>query len=427
MEKRVMTVGKHRKGIAAVAVLLSGVLTLTACGGDDEGGSGSGDKGKDKSSDSQSKADKAAADEASEARISIKPKDGSDTASINTGGKVTVSKGKLTEVAMVAEQSGTAVEGAIAADGKSWKPAAALERATKYEVKAVAKDSDGREAHEVSTFTTVSPENSFIGYFTPDDGKTVGVGMPVSINFDKPVSDKKAVQSAIKVNSSSGQKVVGHWFSATRLDFRPEEYWKAGSKVTVDLNLDGVDASNGVTGVQDKKVTFNVGHAQVSTVDVKSKKMTVVRDGKTIKTIPISAGSAENPTYNGEMVISEKFKETRMDGSTVGFTDKEGKGEYDIKDVPHAMRLSTSGTFIHGNYWGSDGIFGSANTSHGCVGLNDAKGAGDPKQDGAWFYENSMLGDVVVVKNSPDDTIKADNGLNGWNMSWDKWQGGSAV
>ena len=78
------------------------------------------------------------------------------------------------------------------------------------------------------------------------------------------------------------------------------------------------------------------------------------------------------------MVISEKFKETRMNGSTVGFKKNDGKGEYDIQDVPHAMRLSDSGTFIHGNYWGK-GVFGKANTSHGCVGLEDAKGAKRPE------------------------------------------------
>jgi peptide/nickel transport system substrate-binding protein len=52
------------------------------------------------------------------------------------------------------------------------------------------------------------------------------------------------------------------------------------------------------------------------------------------------------------MVIAEKDQTTRMNGATVGFTDNDGKGEYDIPDVPHAMRLSSSGTFIHGNYWG---------------------------------------------------------------------------
>ena len=183
--------------------------------------------------------------------------------------------------------------------------------------------------------------------------------MPVSINFDKPVKNKKAVESAIKVASSSNQKVVGHWFDDKRLDFRPQEYWKANSKVTMKLGLDDVEASPGVKGIQNKTVSFNVGHSQVSTVDTKAHEMTVVRDGKTVKTIPISAGSEEHPTYNGQMVISERFKQTRMDGSTVGFKKKDGKGEYDIPDVPHAMRLSDSGTFIHGNYWGK-GIFGKA-------------------------------------------------------------------
>jgi lipoprotein-anchoring transpeptidase ErfK/SrfK len=113
-----------------------------------------------------------------------------------------------------------------------------------------------------------------------------------------------------------------------------------------------------------------------------------------------------------------------MNGATVGFTDDDGEGEYDIKDVPHAMRLSTSGTFIHGNYWGGD-AFGNYNTSHGCVGLADAQGADDPNTDGAWFYENSLLGDVVIVINSNDQTIAPDNGLNGWNMSWADWVAGS--
>ncbi|TVL88122.1 Ig-like domain-containing protein [Streptomyces sp. SAJ15] len=416
MEMRVMTDGKRRKSMVAVAAVLGGVLTLAACGGDDDG-----DKGKDGHGKSQSQVDEAAAKNASDARITITPKTGTPNAGINKDAKVTVSDGKLTSVTMT-DAAGTPVKGTISADGASWKPDAQLERATQYKIVAEAKDADGRKATGNSSFTTVAPTNSFIGTFTPEDGTTVGVGMPVSIRFDKAVTNKKDVQSHITVTSSSGQKVVGHWFDGQRLDFRPQEYWKAGSTVTMKLKLDGVEASNGVTGVQDKTVTFKIGHSQVSTVDAKAHTMTVVRDGKTLKTIPISAGSAENPTYNGQMVISEKFKETRMNGDTVGF-----KGEYDIDDVPHAMRLSTSGTFIHGNYWGSDSIFGSVNTSHGCIGLNDVKGAGDPNQDGAWFFENSQVGDVVEVKNSPDATIKPDNGLNGWNMDWSEWVAGSAT
>ncbi|MYR15483.1 L,D-transpeptidase family protein, partial [Streptomyces sp. SID724] len=97
-------------------------------------------------------------------------------------------------------------------------------------------------------------------------------------------------------------------------------------------------------------------------------------------------------------------------------------GEYDIKDVPHAMRLSTSGTFLHGNYWGASSIFGNSNTSHGCVGLRDVRGGYDSKTPAAWFYDKSLIGDVVIVKNSHDKTIQPDNGLNGWNMDWEEWK-----
>lgn len=417
MEKRVMRDSKRRKGLVAASAVLGGVLVLAAC-------SQGADKAPSESSASaQAKADEVAAKETSQAQITIAPKNGATNVGINNDAKVTVTKGTLTSVTM-ATADGTAVKGTLAADAKSWKPDAQLERSTSYKITATAKDAKGREAHENSSFTTVSPSNSFIGNFTPEDGSTVGVGMPVSINFDKAITDKKAVQNGITVTSSSGQQVVGHWFNQQRLDFRPEQYWTGGSTVTLKLNLDGIEGANGVFGVQQKTVTFQIGRSQVSTVDVKSKTMTVVRDGQTLKTIPISAGSPENTTYNGQMVISEKFKETRMNGATVGFTDDDGKGEYDIKDVPHAMRLSTSGTFIHGSYWGGN-AFGNVNTSHGCVGLKDVKGAGDPNQPAAWFYNNSLIGDVVVVKNSADKTIAPDNGLNGWNMNWSDWQAGS--
>ncbi|MFD9429038.1 MULTISPECIES: Ig-like domain-containing protein [unclassified Streptomyces] len=420
MEKRVMTDSKRRRGLAAASVLLGGVLVLSACSDGDKGASA------DSSKTSQAQeVDKAAAEDASEAQITIKPKNAATNAGINNDAKVTVTKGKLTEVTMTTA-AGDAVKGTLAADGMSWRPAGQLERSTSYKINATAKDSKGREAHENSSFTTVSPANSFIGNFTPEDGSTVGVGMPVSINFNKAITDKKAVQDGITVTSSSGQQVAGHWFNSQRLDLRPEDYWQGGSTVTLKLALDGVEGADGVFGVQQKTVTFKIGRNQVSTVDAQTKTMTVTQDGKTIKTIPISAGSPDNPTYNGRMVISEKYKETRMNGATVGFTDDDGKGEYDIKDVPHAMRLSTSGTFIHGNYWGK-GIFGTANTSHGCVGLADVKGAGDAGQPAAWFYNNSLIGDVVVVKNSPDKTITPDNGLNGWNMSWAEWTAGSAA
>ncbi|MEU2878829.1 Ig-like domain-containing protein [Streptomyces sp. NPDC014748] len=398
-----------RRVLGACAALMVGTLTLTGCGGDAKAD----DAGKDGGG---------SAAKTSAAKIVISAEDGSTSASINATG-VKVSGGKLTDVKMTVAGSGQAVPGSISADGSAWKPKEQLERGTKYQISATAEDSHGLPAAANSIFTTVSKANSFIGTYTPDDGTTVGVGMPVSFTFDKAISDKKAVQSHITVTSSSGQQVVGHWFGAQRLDFRPDDYWKAGSKVTMKIDLDGVQGANGLYGTQKKTVTFTVGRSQVSTVDVNTQTMTVVRDGKTLKSVPVSTGSPEHTTYNGAMVISEKFTQTRMNSQTVGLG-----GEYDIADVPHAMRLTTSGTFIHGNYWYNRGNppFGRTGTSHGCVGLADVQGAqGDTTAK--WFYDNSLIGDVVVVKNSPDKTVAPDNGLNGWNMSWSEWTAGSAV
>ncbi|MER5518882.1 Ig-like domain-containing protein [Streptomyces sp. NPDC002763] len=414
-----MTDSKRRKGLVAASALLGGVLVLTACSGSDDKASGSGES-------SQAQSDQAAAKKSSKADIVITPKDGSSNASINNSAAVTVSKGTLTSVTMTTAD-GTAVTGALSADKTTWKPSAQLERSTTYKVAAEAKDSAGLVAHENASFTTVSPANSFIGTFTPEDGSTVGVGMPVSINFDKQITDKAAVQKGITVTSSSGQEVACHWFSTQRMDCRPQDYWKENSTVTLKLALDGVQGASGVYGVQQKTVTFHIGRNQVSYVDAKTKEMKITQDGKTVKTIPISAGSPENKTYNGIMVMSEKFKETRMNGATVGFTDSDGKGEYDIKDVPHAIRLTSSGTFLHGNYWGAKSIFGAVNTSHGCVGLSDTKGANDTSTPAYWVYSHSIVGDVVVISNTGDKTVAPDNGLNGWNLNWADWKAGSAV
>ncbi|SCK54895.1 Ig-like domain-containing protein [Streptomyces sp. WMMB 322] len=402
-DTRTQLIGGSAVGLVVIAVVL--VLTLTTCGG---AGSVAGDKGGEKPAKSR-------------AVVEISPKDGADGVGTQDALKVTAAKGELVEVD-VKDEDGTAVEGKIAEGGKSWAPAKHLTTKTKYTVEAQAEDSEGRRATERAEFTTLTPKSTFIGRFTPEDGDTVGVGMPVSLNFNHAIQDREAVEKAISVTAEPQVEIEGHWFGNNRLDFRPEDYWKAGTKVELDLDLDGVEGYDGVYGEQDKSVNFTVGRSQVSVVDAKSKKMTVTRDGKKLKTIDISSGSAENPTYNGRMVISERHKETRMDGRTVGFGRKEEAGGYDIKDVPHAMRLSTSGTFIHGNYWLARGQFGSVNASHGCVGLFDKKGGDDKSTPGSWFFRESIIGDVVEIKNSKDKKIQPDNGLNGWNMDWDEWK-----
>ncbi|MEU6406963.1 Ig-like domain-containing protein [Streptomyces sp. NPDC046985] len=394
----------RRRGLLA---LVSGalVLTVAACGGGDAGSGGGAGGGK---------ASAAAQSKQSDAVVAIAPKNGATSVDTSGALKIAARAGKLTEV-VVKDAQGAAISGKITSGGAAWAPSTHLAASTAYTVHAVAVDSAGRRAAEDSRFTTLTPKNTFVGRFTPEDGSTVGVGMPFSLAFSRGITHPEAVEKAVRITTEPAVDVEGHWFGDDRLDFRPEHFWKAGTKVSVRLNLDGVEGRPGVYGKQDKTVAFTVGRSQVSVVDAARHTMKVMRDGKVVKTLPVTTGKPGYETWNGTMVMSEKLAVTRMNGETVGYG-----GEYDIKDVPHAIRLTDSGTFIHGNYWGGD-AFGNYNASHGCVGLRDVRGGADGSTPAAWFFGHSMIGDVVQVQHSHDRTVTPENGLNGWNMSWERW------
>jgi lipoprotein-anchoring transpeptidase ErfK/SrfK len=396
--------GWSRRGVLTVLGAVPAAAVLSGCSSS-AGASG----GTTSTGSAQAAAKKAA--------ITLTPADGTKKAGFTSPVEVTVTDGTLSSVT-VTGNDGSTLSGSFNEARTTWTSARNPYSGTKYTV--TAKTEDGTE--ETAAFTTKSPGETFVGYFTPEANSTSGVGMPVSINFTHAVTDKAAVQKAITVTAEPAVEVVGHWFSDTRLDFRPETYWAAGTTITLSLRLKDVKGTDGVYGVQSKDVTFHIGRRQISTVDLATKRMTVERDRATTATYPVTGGDSDHATWSGIMVISERFEQTRMKSSTVGLGD-----EYDIPDVPHAQRLTTSGTFVHGNYWASTSVFGSQNTSHGCVSLHDAKGANDSSVDGYKFYESSMLGDVVIVKNSGEQTVDPANGLNGWNLSWADWKAGSAL
>ncbi|MFC4507226.1 MULTISPECIES: L,D-transpeptidase [Streptomyces] len=402
--------GWSRRGILAVLGAVPAVA-LTGCS------SGSADASEGTDGSRASASTKASA-VAKQPVITVTPADGTKKAAFASPVEVTVTDGTLASV-KVTGNDGSTLAGSLDDARTKWTSAENPYSGTKYTVTAQA---EGAGAAQTSTFTTKSPGETFVGYFTPEADSTSGVGMPVSINFTHAVADRAAVQKAITVTVEPAVEIVGHWFSDTRLDFRPETYWAPGTKITLGLRLKDVEGTDGVYGIQSKDVTFHIGREQISTVDLSAKEMVVKRDGATLATYPVSGGDSDHTTWSGIMVISERFKQTRMESSTVGLGD-----EYDISDVPHAQRLTTSGTFVHGNYWASTSVFGSQNTSHGCVGLHDAKGANDSSVPGYEFYASSMLGDVVIVKNSGERTVDPANGLNGWNLSWADWKAGSAL
>ncbi|MFF8940589.1 Ig-like domain-containing protein [Streptomyces paradoxus] len=361
--------------------------------------------------------------------IQVSPGDGSRGVRPGKRLRVRVPDGRLEKVKVVRSQDAqeSPVPGHLSADGLTWEPdEQRLALAAKYTVDAVAVDGDGRRSARRTTFTTYVPDERFIGYVAPENRATVGTGMIVSLEFNRQIANRAAVERAVRVTARPAVEIRPHWFGRTRLDFRPEDYWKPGTQVTVALRLRDVEGAPGVYGLQHKTFSFTVGRSQVSVVDAAAHSMEVRRDGERLATVPVTAGAPGTTTYNGKMVVTEMLDVTRMNGATVGFKKRDGKGEYDIPDVPHAMRLTDSGTFLHGNYWAHHTVFGRTNVSHGCIGLRDVKGGGSGTPAG-WFFDRSLVGDVVEVVNSNDKKVSPDNGLGGWNMDWNAWKAGSAV
>lgn len=355
--------------------------------------------------------------------IRVSPEDGSKDVRPGRGLLVRVPSGRLESVKVVKSQDAqeSAVPGRISTDGLRWEPREPrLSLAAMYTVDAVALDGHGHRSARHTTFTTYVPDERFIGYVTPENRSTVGTGMIVSLEFNREIEHRAAVERAVRVSARPAVEIRPHWFGRTRLDFRPERYWKPGTRVTVSLGLRDVEGARGVYGLQHKTFSFTVGRSQISLVDAAAHTMRVRRDGALLATVPITAGAPGHTTYNGKMVVMEMLEVTRMNSRTVGFG-----GEYDIPDVPHALRLTDSGTFLHGNYWAPDAP-GHVNVSHGCVGLRDVKG-GSSQTPAGWFFDRSLVGDVVQVVNSKDKKVAPDNGLGGWNMGWARWKAGSAV
>ncbi|MFD9596945.1 Ig-like domain-containing protein [Kitasatospora sp. NPDC059973] len=397
----------------AVALTMGGILLLTAACGDD---GGKGDEAP-RAAGTAAAADGPAATatalpKTSAAVLDVAPKDGARGVAPDAL-QVSVSHGRLTNVD-VTDKNGKPVPGSISADGTGWKPAAALAPGTAYTVNAQALDADGLAAASTSTFTTRTPDKQVSTNDNIADGQTYGVGMIVKVEFSKKITNKDAVAKGITFETDNGTEVKGHWFGDDRLDFRPADYWKPGTKVTIHYRLKSVEVSPGVYGDVDKDEPFTVGRSQVSTADSAAHTLTTVRDGRST-TVPATLGDDKHPSWGGTMVIMSKEKVTHMNSRTVGLGD-----EYDIPAAPHAMRLTSSGTYLHGNYWYKGDPFGKANTSHGCVSLKDVEGGSDTSVAGS-FFNNSLIGDVVTVVNTKEKTVAPDNGLGGWNLPWANW------
>ena len=175
--------------------------------------------------------------------------------------------------------------------------------------------------------------------------------MPVVVSFDVPVTDRANIEKHLHVTTTPEQPGTWHWLSDSEVHYRPKKYWKAGTQVDVNLDINGVEAGNGIYGQEDRDVQFQVGDAHIYKVDTRTDQMKVFSNGKLLRTIPITTGQQPKfTTRSGIKVIIEKFDSKRMNSETVGIPVDSADG-YDIDNVQWAMRVTYSGEFVHAAPW----------------------------------------------------------------------------
>ncbi|MFG3084376.1 L,D-transpeptidase [Streptomyces parvulus] len=328
--------------------------------------------------------------------------------------------GRITDVTAV-DASGRYVAGELSADGARWHSTSPLAANASYTVRVSTEDEDGAPGRKVLTFDTGKPgAKTTLGVaFGPKAG-AYGVGQPITAELSQPVRDKAQraiVERALKVRSTPAVEGAWHWVDDKKLHYRPKEYWPAHATIQVRSTLDGIKIGDRMWGGATKPLKITTADRVLAVTDSAAHTLTLYKDGEEVKQIPVTTGKPGFDTRNGVKVVLGKEPFVRMRSTTVGIA--EGSSEsYDLP-VYFATRVTWSGEYVHAAPW-SVGSQGSANVSHGCVGMSTA--------NAEWFFNEVQEGDLVEVVNSGGETMEPfGNGFGDWNLDWNKWRTGSAL
>ncbi len=321
---------------------------------------------------------------------------------------VTVSDGTLRDV--VVDGPVGRVAGSVS--GAQWTSRGPLWPATRYTVPVAARDRAAHPAEQRLTVTT-SDAPRLNATLTPGDGDTVGVGMPVRVQFNRPVpaAAQAAVAHRLSVTSTPAETGGWRWLTPQELHWRPSQFWPAHARVHVSMDLTGLHLAPNLWGGRLRTTDWTVGDALVSTVDISRHTMTVTRNGSVLKVLPMSAGRDAFPTHAGVHIALEKEADITMDSATVGIPRNSPNGYYERGR--RNGRIAYSGEFVHSAPW-SVGSQGSSNVSHGCVNLSPA--------NAQWFFNLARRGDVVRVVNGGARPDLNDPGTFDWNTPGSGWQ-----
>jgi lipoprotein-anchoring transpeptidase ErfK/SrfK len=344
--------------------------------------------------------------------MTITPANGSQAVLPGADVTVAVKHGKLRGVT-VATANGL-VPGYLAANG-IWRSAQPLATGTKYTVTAAAIGTNNQKVKTSTTFQTLTPRRIVQATITTlgtDQNVSslvlahqYGVGIPITIMFNRPITNKAAVERAIQLTTS--RPVVGawNWQDDKTVTFRPRQYWPQYTTVTVAGNFNGVEVAPGVYGVRNVNLTFSIGASLIVVASARNHYMNVYYQDRLFGHWPISTGRPGDDTPDGTYLTTFKANPQHMVGPGYNLW------------VPWSVDVTYSGDFIHDAYW-SVGVQGYYNVSHGCINVSPAHAE--------TYYNMEEPGDPATVTGSPAAGTPG-NGWTQWFLSWSQWLHGSAT
>lgn len=259
------------------------------------------------------------------------------------------------------------------------------------------------------------------------DHQRYGIGQLVTLRFSEVVKDRKAAEDAITVSSDKPlTRGAWGWIDDTTAIYRPRKFWPGNADIRFDIDLAGVvlarTDNQEFVGNDKSDRTFVLRTDRSFVLEIKDSKhrLYVRRDGRVVKSFPVSLGKAGWRTRSGIKILTgEKYARLRMTGYDPGADER-----WDVI-APYSIRLTPTGEFIHGAPWANNRM-GLWNGSHGCTNMFVA--------DAKWLFKRVVAGDPVVTKGT-GRPMEVTNGTPGsyWNYSWKQWQkmsgtyGGTAV
>ncbi|OBA78262.1 hypothetical protein A9W99_24350 [Mycobacterium sp. 1164966.3] len=364
------------------------------------------------------------------ARVAITP--GPNARNVDPVAQVAVKAdaGTLVGVRMV-NDVGKTIEGVMTPDNTFWKPTVPLGYGRTYTLTVTSRGSNGIASTQVSSFSTLQPSNQTKVSFTTTseaalrEGETYGVGTVVVAHFDEQIADRPAAERQLVVTTNPAVQGSWFWVDDQNAHWRPEHYYAPGTAVTAEAKIYGISLGNGLFGQEDSRVSFRIGDAHISIADDATKMVSVFNNGALVRTMPTSMGMGGTETIGGRTLsfwtppgiytVLDKGNPVIMDSSTFGLPKNSRLGYRET--INYATRISIDGIYLHqldATVWAQ----GHTDTSHGCLNLN-----GD---NAKWFYDFSVPGDVVEVRNSGGPPLQlAQNG--DWTLTWDQWRQGSAL